>query len=441
MKTDTMKNNKSRNYRTRDFLKLFQISFFTISLLLVIFVLVLEADAQTGDITHVHDPCIIKCDDYYYIFSTGDRLAVRRSKDLIDWEFIGSVFNAIPSWSKIEVPGVTNIWAPDIFYHDGTYYLYYSLSTFGSNRSCIGFATNVTLDPEDLNYKWVDQGKVFQSEPGKDNFNAIDPNIVMDDSGKIWMSFGSFWGGIKMVELDSTTWKAKSDGLLYSIASRSGVNAIEAPFIIYKNGYYYLFVSFDFCCKGVESDYKIMVGRSDRIIGPYIDRYGKSMMDGGGNLLLSGYGRWRGPGHCAVLLERELSWLIHHAYDAEKNGIATLQVRPLGWDKDGWTLAGELIQEIQEVPTTVPTGYALYQNFPNPFKSTTTIKYDLPELTNVSLSIYDIRGNLVEILVNEQKMNFSYYKMWDAGAFSSGVYFCRMIAGDYTATKKLIIVR
>ena len=239
-----------------------------------------ENAAQTGSITFVHDPCIIKCNEYYYIYSTGDRIDIRRSVDLLNWKFLGSVFDSIPAWGVEEVPGVSNIWAPDIFYHNSTYYLYYALSTFGSNHSRIGLATNVTLDPDNPDYKWIDKGKVIQSDAGN-NFNAIDPNVVIDKADRIWLSFGSFWDGIKMVELDSNTWKPKQNYKLYSIASRSG-GAIEAPFIVYKNGYYYLFVSFDYCCRGVNSTYNIRVGRSIAITGPYIDSNGTAMMKGGG---------------------------------------------------------------------------------------------------------------------------------------------------------------
>ena len=421
-------------------LKVLHISFLLKSALLFVFAAVIPAHAQNGDITFVHDPCIVKCGDAYYIFSTGDRLAVRRSHDLVKWEAIGSVFNAIPGWGKTKVPGVTNIWAPDIFYHKGTYYLYYSLSTFGSNRSCIGLATNVTLDPDAPGYAWADQGQVFQSNPDKDNFNAIDPNIVMDDAGKIWMSFGSFWGGIKLIELDSTTWKPKSDRL-YAIASRSGVNAIEAPFIIRKNGYYYLFVSFDYCCRGAESTYKIMLGRSDRITGPYQDKFGRSMLAGGGHCVLSGSDRWRGPGHCAVLLEGDSSWLVHHAYDAENNGVATLRIRPLSWDKEGWPSAEEFDGVQQHDASGDAMGYALYQNFPNPFNSSTTIRYFIEKKSWVCIKIYDLLGNEIETLVNNKVEPGEYKIFWSPDDLASGVYACRLKVDKFHQMKKLIYLK
>jgi arabinan endo-1,5-alpha-L-arabinosidase len=302
------------------------------------------ASAQQGDVRRVHDPCIIAAEGSYYLYCTGGGIAIRRSKDLVHWERIGSVFSDIPAWTGQEVPGARGLWAPDISFFNGKYHLYYSVSTFGRNRSCIGLAVNDTLDPASPRYKWVDQGKVVESTPGKDNWNAIDPNIVLDERQRPWMSFGSFWSGIKMRRIDPLTGKlAAEEDRLYSLATRVSPPAIEAPFIIRRGEYYYLFVSFDLCCKRAESTYRIMVGRSKEVTGPYVDRNGKAMLEGGGTQILAGAGRVRGPGHNAVLIEGEKHWLVHHYYDAEENGVATLQIRPLRWDEEGWPVAGEAI--------------------------------------------------------------------------------------------------
>lgn len=297
--------------------------------------------AQTGDVDRVHDPCIIRDGDAYYLFSTHGTIGIRRSTDLVEWERIGSVFEELPAWTREAVPRVRGLWAPDISFFDDEFHLYYSVSSFGSNRSCIGLATNKTLDPKSPHYRWIDRGMVIASKPGRDNWNAIDPNIVLDEKEVPWLSFGSFWSGNKLCRLDRKT-GTRADDQLYSIAGRDG-GAIEAPFIIRKQGYYYQFVSFDYCCRGVRSTYKIMVGRSKKVTGPYVDRAGKPMMKGGGTLILAGYGRFRGPGHNAVLREKEADWLVHHFYDAEARGRSKLQIRRLVWDKDGWPLAGEPI--------------------------------------------------------------------------------------------------
>ncbi len=296
------------------------------------------------------DPGIIKSktDGHYYIFSTGRGVPIRRSKDLISWQRVGRVFDKrVPDWAKKEVPGTRGIWAPDISYFNGKYHLYYSVSTFGSQRSCIGLATNATLDPADAAYKWIDHGKVIGSAPDKTDFNAIDAAAFVDKDGSVYLALGSFWDGIKMFHLDPKTGKQSPfDSRRYDLARRPKHHAIEAAFIIYRQDYYYLFVSFDVCCEGVKSTYRVMVGRSEKVTGPYIDLSGKRMTDGGGTLVLASHENWRGPGHNAVLQTPEGDYIVHHTYDAnEKHGGRNLQIRPLLWTGHGWPLAGEPIIE------------------------------------------------------------------------------------------------
>jgi arabinan endo-1,5-alpha-L-arabinosidase len=298
-----------------------------------------EVELQ-GDIRNVHDPSIIKEGATFYLFSTRAGISVRCSSDLIKWRLCGDVFAHLPLWAVQDVPGLRGLWAPDISYFNGSYHLYYSASTFGSNRSSIGLTTNETLNPLSDKYRWMDQGKVISSYP-QDDWNAIDPNLVLDDSGQPWLSFGSFWSGIKLRKIDANTGKLDAgDPTLYSLASRPRTSgqpgAIEAPFIVRKNGYYYLFVSFDLCCRGSESTYNVRVGRARRVTGPYFDRSGKDMREGGGTLLVSSNGRWHGPGHCAVLLAPADDRLVYHAYDADLRGISTLRISSLAWDAEGW---------------------------------------------------------------------------------------------------------
>ena len=289
-----------------------------------------------GDIRQVHDPTIIKEADTYYVFSTRAGIAIRCSKDLIHWRLCGDVFAHLPEWAVKDVPGLRGLWAPDVSYFSGRFHLYYSVSTFGSNRSSIGLATNETLDPASEKYRWVDEGKVISSNR-EDNWNAIDPNVAFDEQDQPWLAVGSFWGGIKLRKLDLVTGKLSSqDPKLYSLAIRPSPGAVEAPIIIRKNGYYYLFVSFDFCCRGKDSTYNIRVGRARRITGPYLDRSGKPMMDGGGTLVVAGGGRWAGPGHCSVLQEKDTDRLVYHAYDTEWRGVPTLRIATLHWDSEGW---------------------------------------------------------------------------------------------------------
>jgi arabinan endo-1,5-alpha-L-arabinosidase len=300
------------------------------------------APSQLSGDTRVHDPSMLREDDTYYVFSTGDEyglnqgtIQIRASQDLADWRLVGTVFPAIPDWVARELAGAPpNLWAPDISFWGGTYYLYYAGSRFGSNSSVIGLATNTTLDPDNPAYQWVDQGLVIRSQAG-DNWNAIDPNLAFDAAGTPWLAFGSFWDGIKMRRIDPATGKLAGDSTLHGLASRGG-DAIEAPAILFRDRFYYLFVSFDRCCRGADSTYKIMVGRSPDIGGPYLDRQGRPMAEGGGSLVLEGGNRMRGPGGQALLNDAGTYRLIYHAYDAFDLGTPRLQIRDLRWDAGGW---------------------------------------------------------------------------------------------------------
>jgi arabinan endo-1,5-alpha-L-arabinosidase len=285
-----------------------------------------------------HDPVIAKEDSRWYVFHTGNGIQIKTSEDGVHWKQAGQVFPSLPQWAKQYVPEKEeeSIWAPDIYFHDGTYYIYYSVSTFGKNTSAIGLVTNTTLNPENPDYKWLDKGYVIHSSES-DDYNAIDANLIFDQEGVPWLNFGSFWSGIKLIQLDPVTMKTAEGAELLSISSRTEQpNTIEAPFIVYRNGYYYQFVSFDFCCRGIESTYKIVVGRSKNITGPYFDRDGVSMMEGGGTLIDAGDDRWIGPGHCAVYFSGDSSLLVNHAYDALKKGKPTLCIKPLYWNQEGW---------------------------------------------------------------------------------------------------------
>jgi arabinan endo-1,5-alpha-L-arabinosidase len=310
---------------------------------------------QTAGEPRVHDPVIIREKDTYHVYYTGGGIASWTSKDLVRWDRGPTVFQPVPAWVATDIPQARGLWAPDISYFNGKYHLYYAASTFGRNRSAIGLATNVTLDPASKDYKWEDQGKVVESQT-TDRYNAIDPAIVVDDKGVPWMSFGSFWGGIKLRKLDADGKADPTDTTLYSLAYRpEGNHALEAPFIIRHGGFYYLFVSFDVCCRGLDSTYRIMVGRSEKVTGPYVDKAGKQLMEGGGTELLAGDGkRIIGPGHCGLVEDKpagdtttaDARWLlVHHFYDGNTpRGDAKLQVRPVTW-ADGWPAIGAAINK------------------------------------------------------------------------------------------------
>jgi len=301
---------------------------------------------MTGDFSPVHDPCIIKQGDTYYVFCTTSRgdaggfVACRRSHDLVSWEKAGFVFAEVPEWARVAVPKTRGIWAPDISFFNGLFHLYYSVSSFGSNHSVIGLATNKTLDSKAPGFEWVDRGLVVQSVES-DRYNAIDPNLFVDRDGKHWLSWGSFWDGLKMARVDPAS--GKRVGELHSIASRpmpkGTPSAIEAPFIVSRGDYYYLFASFDFCCRGVNSTYFTVCGRSREITGPYVDAEGRPMLEGGGSVVIKGDERFKGTGHNAFLREGEHDYLVYHAYDTQQAGKPALRISPITWSAGGWPSA------------------------------------------------------------------------------------------------------
>lgn len=302
--------------------------------------------ATAGDVTPVHDPSIIKAGDTYYVFSTGQAadatglLPIRTSKDLVNWTLAGKVFDQIPAWASEQIRGVKGLWAPDISQVGGTYRVYYSASTFGSNHSAIGLATATTLDPKTPGYGWQDQGVVIASDR-KDDYNTIDPALFVDSDGSQWMVFGSFWTGIKLVRIDPATGKVSTaDPTIHALARRVRPGAIEAPYLVHRGDYYYLFASFDFCCRGAASTYYTAVGRAKAVTGPYLDYDGKPMLDGFAQIVLHGdldkTRRWKGPGGGTVLQDGDKWYIVHHAYDAQNKGVPTLRVTPIGWTADGW---------------------------------------------------------------------------------------------------------
>lgn len=289
-----------------------------------------------GDLRHVHDPAIIKAHGVYYLYSTGGGIQWRRSADRRQWAYQGDVLGGVPAWAEPITEG--DLWAPDIAYFNGRYHLYYSASTFGSGRSAIGLATNPVLSPDSAGYAWTDHGKVIESF-GTDAYNAIDPNIIIDEQERIWMAFGS-WNetGIRMRRLNPESgMPSDADETLYHLADRPNAseNAIEAPYIIRRDGYYYLFVSFDHCCDGANSTYNIRVGRSEEVTGPYVDQDGTPMTEGGGTLVMESYPNWSGPGHNAVLQDDGETILVYHAYSVQANGDPFLRMSPLEWE-EGW---------------------------------------------------------------------------------------------------------
>ena len=295
----------------------------------------------------VHDPStIVKCKDEYWIFYTGRGIPSYHSRDLMTWEAGPPVFTNAPAWVAQVVPANRWMyyWAPDVIRLGDRYLLYYAVSSFGKNRSAIGLATNPTLDPADPAFRWTDQGIVVQST-NTDNFNTIDPAVSQDADGSLWLAFGSFWGGIKLIQLDPNTglrleataqqagWQMATNSPMYSLAVN---DSIEASYLYRHDGYYYLFVNWGLCCRGTNSTYEIRMGRSKKITGPYLDRDGVDLMSSGGTPFLSTAGPFIGPGQVGICSRGGSDWLSCHFYDGTRSGRPTLAILPLRWNSTGW---------------------------------------------------------------------------------------------------------
>jgi arabinan endo-1,5-alpha-L-arabinosidase len=285
-----------------------------------------------GGSTYAHDPSMIKtASGRYYLFYTGGGIQMSTSTDRVHWSADGQVLPGGATWAK-SYGGWNDIWAPDVSYHNGVYWLYYAVSSFGSNHSAIGLATSTTAAPG----SWTDHGMVYSSQSGG-NFNAIDPALVVDAAGHWWLSLGSFWTGIKMIQIDPSTGKQLSTNTTrYNLAQRSGADAIEASYVYPHGGYYYLFTSFDYCCRGTSSTYRIMVARAASPTGPFVDESGNAATSGGGTQILGTHGYVIGPGGETVMHDSDGDVLVYHYYSGNLNGTAQLGLNHLTWGSTGW---------------------------------------------------------------------------------------------------------
>ena len=298
----------------------------------------------------VHDPVMAKEDGVYHIFATGMGIQRMTSKDRKDWQVKAMpVMTVIPKWTHDSVPGFDkHVWAPDIIRWHNKWWLAYSCSTFGKNGSAIGLLSAAKLDSP----IWNDEGCIVASRENRDNWNAIDPNFVIDDNDTPWMVWGSFWDGIQIVRLDTTMHVAKGEkprtlARRYApgtttaepnpTSAHAGTNAIEAPFVMKHQGYYYLFVSWDYCCRGSKSNYRVAVGRSKNVDGPYLDKRSNDMLNGGGTVLLEGDKKqYEATGHCAAYSIDGKDIFICHGYSTEMKGAPVLIQREIRWTDDGW---------------------------------------------------------------------------------------------------------
>lgn len=303
--------------------------------------------AFATDTVMVHDPVMARERGLYYLLSTGHGLQWATSADRKTWVVQSTPFiEQMPQWTRDSVAGFQNhVWAPDVIRWHDRWWLSYSCSTFGKNTSAIGLMSARSLGGE-----WKDEGCIVASREKRDQWNAIDPCFVIDEADTPWLTWGSFWDGIQLARLDSTMHLASKP---VTIARRhrpgdpsaaenptskfAGRNAIEAPFILKHGSYYYLFVSWDYCCRGAKSNYRVAVGRSERVDGPYVDRNGRSMLEGGGTIFLEGDKQdYEAAGHCAVYDMDGQTIFICHGYSVKMNGQSILIQCPVSWTADGW---------------------------------------------------------------------------------------------------------
>ena len=293
--------------------------------LLLLYTLVL-CNAFAQETPAIHDPVMAYENGTYHLYGTGLGIQHFTSTDREVWTTKREpVMTVIPKWTHDSVPGFRgHVWAPDIIRWHGRWWMTYSCSTFGRNSSAIGLLSSRSLSSP----IWNDEGCIVCSREKRDNWNAIDPNIVIDETDTPWMVWGSFWDGIQLVRLDSTMHMAR-DQRPQTIARRydpgaeitepnptskyAGTNAIEAPFIFRHDGYYYLFVSWDYCCRGPLSTYRVAVGRSRSVAGPYVDDKGLDMRQGGGRIVLEGDKReYEAAGHCAAYTFQDQDFFVCH---------------------------------------------------------------------------------------------------------------------------------
>ena len=289
---------------------------------------------STGDSSTIgiHDPTMLKAGSTYYLFSTHSLIHAHTSTDRVNFSDDGYALPSLPSWTNSYTGSSGDLWAPDASSHNGAYWLYYAASTSGSTNSAIGLA----ISPSGAPGTFVDSGSAIYTSANCSGSNAIDPASVVDASGNAWLAFGSWSKGIQIVPVSNTT-GIPTGASCTQLAYHPSGTGIEGSSIYQHGGYYYLFASIDTCCKGSDSTYRIIVGRSTSITGPYTDRGGVALTSGGGTVLLSAHGNINGPGGQTVYPDTDGDVLVYHYYDGNNGGNPALGINLLGWAAaDDW---------------------------------------------------------------------------------------------------------
>jgi arabinan endo-1,5-alpha-L-arabinosidase len=315
----------------------------------------LALDGEPG----MHDPStVIESNGKFYVYATGSGLPAFASDDGWTWHRAGSVMQALSGGKPgpdVIARGGNNTWAPDIIRSGDKFFLYYA-APGTQPKSAIGLLVGRTLDPASPDYKWEDAGPVVWSD-GVEDSNAIDPGVLHDPTnGTMWLTYGSYFGYIRLVELNPKTGKRlHPEAQPINIAINS-----EASVMIFHDDWYYLLVTHGSCCAGGNSSYNIRMGRSRKVAGPFVDNLGVDMLQGGGKLFAGSSGRHIGVGHFGLLDlgDGVQKFSCHYESDLDRGGISVLDIRPLLW-RDGWPVAGDNVTAGTYEIESARTGTAL----------------------------------------------------------------------------------
>ena len=301
----------------------------------------LSAGAQVGS-PFIHDPAtIVECDGKYYTFGTGGGGLI--SADGWNWEGGG-----------VRPGGGA---APDAMKIGDRYLVAYSATGGGAaigHRGSILVMWNKTLDPTSPDFAYTEPAVVATSENFED-CDAIDAGLCMGPDGRLWLTYGTYFGHIRICELDPVSGLRKEGDVARDIAL-----SCEASYMFYKDGWYYLSATHGTCCDGANSTYSIIVGRSRSPYGPFLDNVGRDMMQGGGKLVLSSEKKRTGAGHMGrVVIEEGVEKMsFHFEADLDLGGRSTLGIRPVIWE-NGWPKAGEILADGNYGIISERRGYAL----------------------------------------------------------------------------------
>lgn len=308
-----------------------------------------DIDPLQGNTVPVHDPAITRRPDGTWLVLSTDipflhsehSLEQRCSDNLINWHGCGYIFETLPSWVAQQYPKTVGLWAPDISYFGGRYHLYYAASSLGAQQSAIGHAVASSLGSDNA---WQDTGPILHSTK-EDPFNAIDPNILVEKphgtrAEQVWLTYGSFWGGLYQRKVEARTGRLIRGGTQYHLAQqpRDRRGALEGASLIEHNGWYYLFASVGLCCEiPIERDtYQEIVGRSRSPHGPFLDQRGQPLLQGGGSILLSGDQNWLAPGGGSLWQssDGQQTLIAFHVLSRAHNGALSLWIERVAWQND-----------------------------------------------------------------------------------------------------------